>query len=86
MITALEEGVAELFGVLSVSHAWLSSRGLISNTTDLDEARTVSLMITALDVLPRMAYYLAADTWRIDAIQNKSLDVADLTSTWWKYR
>ncbi|XP_043267787.1 angiotensin-converting enzyme-like [Venturia canescens] len=84
--SALEEAVAELFGVLSVSQAWLNSRDLIDNSTDLDQAHIVSLMITALDVLPRMAYYLAADNWRIDATENRTFDGSDMATSWWNYR
>lgn len=59
---------------------------LVNETDDPDQVRIVSLMITALDILPRMAYYLTADTWRLDAIQNNSFDSSQLLSTWWQYR
>ena len=78
--------MAEFFGILSVSPVWLNSTGLIKNETDGEEAKIVSLMLTALDVLPRMAYYLTVDAWRMDAIQNKTMDHSRLTSNWWKYR
>lgn len=43
-------------------------------------------MITALDVLPRLAYYMSADMWRINAIENNITDSAELIKSWWKYR
>jgi len=46
----------------------------------------VSLMITALHVLPRLAYYYAADLWRINAIEKNITDSSNLISSWWKYR
>jgi len=46
----------------------------------------VSLMLTALNVLPRLAYYYAADLWRLNAIQENITDPANLVSSWWKYR
>lgn len=57
------------------------------NATNDDEQRMiVSLMITALDILPRLAYYYSVDMWRINAIKKNITDPADLVSSWWKYR
>ncbi|XP_063975788.1 angiotensin-converting enzyme-like [Diachasmimorpha longicaudata] len=84
--SAINSAVEELFGVLSISRAWLMSLNLVKESDDQDEIRVVSLMITALDVLPRLAYYLTADMWRLDSIRNKILDSNDLTATWWEYR
>lgn len=86
MLIALESSIEELFGVLSMSKAWLQSLNLVAESDDSDEIRVVSLMTTALDVLPRMAYYLAADMWRLDTIRNKTFDPSELTANWWKYR
>lgn len=82
----MEEGVSELFGILAASRAWLLSLNLVNETDDLDQARIASIMITALDVLPRMAYYLSADMWRIEAMKNNSYDPNELTESWWQYR
>ncbi|XP_011300357.1 angiotensin-converting enzyme-like isoform X2 [Fopius arisanus] len=84
--SALDSAMEELFGVLSMSRAWLLSLNLVNETDDQDEVRVVSLMMTALDVLPRMAYYLGADLWRLHVIQNKSLTPGELTVAWWEYR
>lgn len=85
--TALKEGIAELFGILSTSHAWLHSRDLVNKTNDdADEIKMIPLMISALDVLPRMSYYLTADKWRIDLIENNTFDNDKIVSTWWQYR
>ncbi|XP_008546546.2 angiotensin-converting enzyme [Microplitis demolitor] len=84
--SALEEGVSELFGILASSQAWLTTLNLINETDKTEEAHIVSIMITALDVLPRMAYYLTADQWRIDIIRNNTFDPDHLTNSWWEYR
>ncbi|XP_015117890.1 angiotensin-converting enzyme [Diachasma alloeum] len=84
--SAIDSAVEELFGVLSMSRAWLLSLNLVKESDDQDEVRVVSLMMTALDVLPRLAHYLAADMWRLDSIKNKLLDPNELTATWWEYR
>ncbi|XP_044583140.1 angiotensin-converting enzyme-like [Cotesia glomerata] len=84
--SALEEGVSELFGILASSQAWLTTLNLINETDKTEEAHLVSIMMTALDVLPRMAYYFTADQWRIDVIKNNTFDPENLMSSWWKYR
>ncbi|XP_043686229.1 angiotensin-converting enzyme-like [Vespula pensylvanica] len=83
--SVLEEAVSELFGILSVSPVWLQRNHLIYNISDTDQ-KIVSLMITALDVLPRLAYYISADVWRIDAIENNITDSTELIKSWWKHR
>ncbi|KAI4495442.1 hypothetical protein M0802_008656 [Mischocyttarus mexicanus] len=83
--SALEEAVSELFGILSASPVWLQRNHLIHNVSDEDQ-KIVSLMITALDVLPRLAYYISVDLWRINAIENNITDSAELIKSWWKFR
>lgn len=85
MVLGLEEGISTLFGILSVSPAWLNHTHLM-NSTNNNEQMIVSLIFTALNVLPRLAYYYAADLWRLNAIEEKITDPANLVSTWWKYR
>ncbi|OAD56235.1 Angiotensin-converting enzyme, partial [Eufriesea mexicana] len=84
--SALEEGVSELFGILAASPAWLNYTHIIDNSTDNDQRLIVSLMITALNTLPRIAYYMSVDMWRINAIEKKITNSEDLISSWWKYR
>lgn len=57
------------------------------NSSETNEQRMiVSLMITALNVLPRLAYYYSADLWRLNAIQENFTNPTDLVASWWKYR
>ncbi|XP_011864339.1 PREDICTED: angiotensin-converting enzyme-like isoform X2 [Vollenhovia emeryi] len=83
--SGLEEGISTLLGILSASPAWLSHTHLMNATTDNDQ-QIVSLMITALKILPRLAYYYSADLWRLNAIQENITDPAELVASWWKYR
>ncbi|XP_047345333.1 angiotensin-converting enzyme 2-like isoform X1 [Vespa velutina] len=83
--SVLEEALSELFGILSVSPVWLQRNHLIYNISDTDQ-KIVSLMITALDVLPRLAYYISADIWRINAIENNITDSTELIKSWWKHK
>ncbi|XP_053978934.1 angiotensin-converting enzyme-like [Hylaeus volcanicus] len=84
--SALEVGVSELFGILAASPAWLNYTRIVDNSTDNEQLSIVSLMITALDTLPRLAYYMSADRWRINAINNGITNSEDLVSSWWKCR
>ncbi|XP_015430692.1 PREDICTED: angiotensin-converting enzyme-like [Dufourea novaeangliae] len=84
--SALEDGVSELFSILAASPAWLNYTRVTDNSTDNQQHLMVSLMITALNVLPRLAYYMSADMWRINAIETGSTKTEDLISSWWKYR
>lgn len=86
MVLGLEEGISTLFGILSVSPAWLNHTYLMNSTNDDEQRMIVSLTLTALNVLPRLAYYYAADLWRLNAIEKKITDPANLVSSWWKYR
>ncbi|XP_046744536.1 angiotensin-converting enzyme 2-like [Diprion similis] len=84
--SGLEEGISELFSILSVSPEQLHTLGLITNDTDTDHSQITSLMITALDVLPRLAYYISADLWRINMIKNGTFEPKVLLDSWWQYR
>ncbi|XP_071647514.1 angiotensin-converting enzyme isoform X1 [Temnothorax longispinosus] len=84
--SGLEEGISTLFGILSASPAWLNHTHLMNGSKDNEQRMIVSLMITALNVLPRLAYYYSADLWRLNAIEENITDPADLIASWWKYR
>lgn len=84
--SGLTEGVAELLSIISVSPGQLVALELIDNSTDTEHSKISSLMITALDVLPRLAYYISADLWRIDVIKNGTFMPNELVQSWWQYR
>ncbi|CAL7934213.1 unnamed protein product [Xylocopa violacea] len=84
--SALEESVAELFGILAASPAWLNYIHVMDNSTDNEQRLMVSLIITALNTLPRISYYMSADMWRINAIEKGMTKPEDLISSWWAYR
>ncbi|XP_050574084.1 angiotensin-converting enzyme-like [Bombus affinis] len=84
--SALEEGVSELFGILAASPAWLNYTRIIDDSSNNDQNLIISLMITALNTLPRIAYYISVDMWRINAIEKNLTNPEDLISSWWQYR
>ncbi|XP_018307844.1 angiotensin-converting enzyme [Mycetomoellerius zeteki] len=84
--SGLEEGISTLFGILSASPAWLNHTHLMNSTKDPEQRMIVSLMITALNIFPRLAYYYSADLWRLNAIRENITNPADLIASWWNYR
>lgn len=43
-------------------------------------------MITALNILPQIVYYMSVDMWRINAIEKNITNPKYLISSWWEYR
>ncbi|XP_014475426.1 PREDICTED: angiotensin-converting enzyme-like [Dinoponera quadriceps] len=84
--SGLEESISILFGILSTSPAWINHTGLMNASNDNEQRMIVSLMIAALDIFPRLAYYYSVDMWRLNAIEKNINEPADLVSSWWKYR
>lgn len=84
--SVMEEAVAELFSILAASPAWLKNVGLMNTSIGHEEAKLTSMTITALDVLPRLAYYKTLDSWRLEAIERNETDPKKLTSDWWEHR
>lgn len=78
--------MSELFGILAASPAWLNYTRIIDDSSNNDQNLIVSLMITALNTLPRIAYYISVDMWRINAIEKNLTNPEDLISSWWQYR
>jgi len=58
----------------------------MNNIKDDQQRMIVSLMITALSIFPRLAYYYSADLWRLNAIRENITNPADLITSWWNYR
>lgn len=86
LFTGLEESVSELFGILAASPAWLNYTHIIDDSSDNDQNLITSLMITALNTLPQIVYYISVDMWRINAIKKNITNSEDLISSWWEYR
>ena len=86
LFAVLEEAVGELFSILAASPTWLKHVGILDESVGSEEAKITSLTITALDVLPRLAYYVSTDKWRLEALEKNETDPKQLTSDWWKTR
>ncbi|XP_044253409.1 angiotensin-converting enzyme-like isoform X2 [Tribolium madens] len=48
-----------------------------------NDNKMTELLLIALRVLPKLPYYLAADKWRLDVLQNGG---SDISASWWNLR
>ncbi|XP_017781053.1 PREDICTED: angiotensin-converting enzyme-like [Nicrophorus vespilloides] len=80
--SSAEETLVSLSSLLSMQN--LPSDGLLDDKYFEKEInRKTALLLTALKVLPALAYYRAADVWRLEELQSPSGDIQD---SWWKNR
>lgn len=47
----------------------LYTEGTLENK---DDQKVMKMMMVALRIFPKLAYYLTADTWRIQELQNRT--------------
>lgn len=86
--SVLEESFAEYFGLMSMSPIWLQTIGLVEKETwESNEELAENLRIVSmLNVLPRLAYYVSADFWRLKVLKENITDTKELALSWWKHR
>ncbi|KRT83950.1 Peptidase, partial [Oryctes borbonicus] len=82
----LEEAIVSLGPIIAVQN--LPSYGFTPECdyVDLQNATEHALaarLLLALRILPKLAYYLAADVWRLEELQNPS---QDMVQSWWENR
>lgn len=54
-----------------------------ANLGNVTEHRLAARLLLALRILPKIAYYLAADFWRLEELQNPS---GNIEQSWWEKR
>lgn len=54
-----------------------------ANQTDDDPVLMTKRLLVALRLVPGLPYSLMADKWRIEAIDQNNMNIAE---SWWKYR
>ncbi|KAJ4450502.1 hypothetical protein ANN_01929 [Periplaneta americana] len=88
--SAIYEAVGGLSSLLATTPQYLKQLGLL--TTKDNEAETVELakasllLLTALQTLPKLPYYLAADLWRIEILNNNVTNVTEMNNSWRRFR
>lgn len=78
-LTVVYEAVAGVSSLIAIRPNNLRKQHLLPES-NLSEEEVVSLLISALDVIPSLPYYLAADLWRINAL--KEMDATTGESTY----
>lgn len=78
--SALDEAVVQLGSILAVEN--LPYHGILGGNLD-ESAKMTKLLLVALRVLPKLAYYMAAEKWRLEEMENSS---GDLVESWWNKR
>lgn len=78
----LDEAIVNLGSVIAIQN--LPNYGFTpeSDYTDFENGLAAKLLL-ALRVLPKLAYYIAADVWRLEELQNPS---ENIVNNWWEIR
>ncbi|XP_069675484.1 angiotensin-converting enzyme-like protein Ace3 [Periplaneta americana] len=88
--SAIYEAVGGLSSLLATTPQYLKQLGLL--ITKDNEAETVELakasllLLTAMQTLPKLPYYLAADLWRIEILNNNVTNVTEMNNSWRRFR
>ncbi|GLV43739.1 Multidrug-Resistance like Protein 1 [Carabus blaptoides fortunei] len=85
-VSALDEALASLSSILAVKNLPLVGivpEDIFFNDNGKNEIEMTALLLTALRVLPRLPYYLLADTWRLQQLENPAVN---MSASWWTER
>lgn len=84
--SAFDEAFKALGSTLAISNLPFNNI-LDRDVFKFEDAKTtnkiMALFLVALRVLPKIPYYIAADLWRLEEIENPS---EDLVIKWWEIR
>ncbi|KAJ8928085.1 hypothetical protein NQ314_019383, partial [Rhamnusium bicolor] len=83
--SSIDNGIITLGSLLAIEN--LEHHGIVNkdvlNVTSIDDSwEMTKLLLTALRVIPKLPYYLAADEWRLTELENPS---ENLAATWWQF-
>ncbi|RZC32885.1 angiotensin-converting enzyme, partial [Asbolus verrucosus] len=82
----IDEAIKSLGSVLAIvnmRHNGILNKQLFSLNDENDPNKMTELLLTALRVLPKLPFYLAADEWRLHLLEN---GLNNIDSTWWQFR
>lgn len=84
--SAVDEALQNLGAIIAINNLPLYDfipKNAFSDETDTYNRKNTALLLTALRVLPKLPYYLLADSWRLDELE---FSYGNFTETWWQYR
>lgn len=84
--SALDEALQNLGSVLAINNLPFNNfipKDAFKNEEDTYNYKNTALLLVALRFLPKLPYYLLADTWRLDEL---SFSYGNTTENWWEKR
>jgi len=88
--SAIYESVTGLSALLATSPSYLQQLGVLTSENNqhgsVDHTEASLLLLVALQTLPKLPYYLAADLWRLEVINSNLTNVTELNESWRRFR
>ena len=90
LFAAIYESVTGLSALLAASPFYLRQLGMLTSKNNqqgsVDHTEASLLLLVALQTLPKLPYYLAADQWRLEVLNSNLTNVTELNESWRRYR
>lgn len=90
LFAAIYESVTGLSALLATSPFYLRQLGVLTSKNNqqgsVDHTEASLLLLVALQTLPKLPYYLAADLWRLKVLNNNLTNVTELNESWRSFR
>jgi hypothetical protein len=90
IFTAIYESVTGVSALLATSPWYLQQLGVLTSKNNQQESAELTeasvLLLVALQTLPKLPYYLAADLWRLEVLSSNLTNVTELNDSWRRFR
>lgn len=88
--SAIYESVTGVSALLATSPWYLQQLGVLTSKNNQQESAELTeasvLLLVALQTLPKLPYYLAADLWRLEVLSSNLTNVTELNDSWRRFR
>lgn len=88
--SAIYEAVTGLSVLLATSPLYLQQLGVLTSENiqqgSVEHTEASLLLLVALQTLPKLPYYLAADQWRLEVLNSNLTNVTELNDSWRRFR
>lgn len=90
LFAAIYESATGLSALLAASPFHLRQLGVLTSKNNqqgsVDHTEASLLLLVALQTLPKLPYYLAADLWRLEVLNSNLTNVTELNESWRRFR
>lgn len=90
LFAAIYESVTGLSALLATSPYYLQQLGVLTSQNNqqgsVDHTEASLLLLVALQTLPKLPYYLAADLWRLEVLNSNLTNGTELNESWRRFR